>query len=122
MKILDTLTSFDLLGSPIVLNFRGRASYKTCSGGCITISTLAFFAFLCLKLLIQVLNYEELVIQTYTVVEIPDGEPVNLRDNKLLISVNLVGFEDQKIDPRAGTLSLTHTHRPGSDNYGSNEP
>ena len=49
-------------------------------------------------------------------------EPVNLIDNKFFFSVRIAGFQDNTIDPRAGTLELAYKTNSYEDGVFYTEP
>ena len=51
-------------------------------------------------------SYEDLDIKTYTVGEKPADEEANLIENKFLFTIQLEGFTDHKVDPRAAIFEF----------------
>ena len=120
-KILKLLKSVDAFGAPIALNFRGSSSFNTACGGAITVLTLALVAWLTIALAIDMLKFEGLTIQTYTKAEVPK-EPINLFENKFILTVKLGGFAGNSIDPRAGILELGYFQRISATEQLISEP
>ena len=71
----NLLASFDSFGEPIQLNFKGQSSYKTCSGGLITLAALIVASWPSLGLFMSMINYEDPTIKMYTISEVPSPEP-----------------------------------------------
>ena len=58
------------------------------------------------------IEFKEPTIQTYTVGKYAK-EPINLLDQKLFAGIRIMGFEENRIDPRAGRLEVTEIDEEG---------
>ena len=71
----------DAFGSPISLTFRGSSSFTTRCGGLITILVYAWSAWATISLFVEMLEFQNPMIQTHIEAVIPKGI-ANLREQK----------------------------------------
>ena len=73
---------------------------------------MAFASWLILGLFLQMIEFKEPTIQTYTIGEYAT-DPINLLDQKFFAVIRIMGFEENRIDPRAGRLEVTELDEEG---------
>ena len=99
------MASIDAFGSPISLTFRGNSSFTTSCGGLTTILVYALSTWLTIALFVEMLDFQNPMIQTYVEAEKPEGTS-NLFEQKQIFSVKLSGFPTYTLDPRFGVLEF----------------
>ena len=103
------VASIDAHGSPIPFTFRGNDKFSTPCGGLITLLANLFLASALVLVAQQFVLQLEPTIISYEVAFQPD-DSYNLLENRLVVMVQLRGFPEDQIDPRAGKLIAYFIH------------
>ena len=72
-KFGQTVSGLDVFGKQVMLNFRGKSTFKSKRGGFLTLGIYILILWQVLILIGDLYNYEDPKISTYETSEIPDG-------------------------------------------------
>ena len=109
-KLRSFLTSLDVFGEPVSVNFKGETNFKTLPGALLSVLIKSFLLVFAINGTIDLINYEDPQITQYDIFETRrDGDEVNLGEAKANVAFvwyNRITARADEPDPRFINLRI----------------